>query len=236
MGAGIRTLALAGAALLVATTGEGGGRGVTLASLDGTPLTGELYEASARPAPAVVLIHMLTRNKGDWDAVANRIQDAGITALAIDLRGHGGSSGSAQALPEMVQDVQAAVGWLSARPGVRPGAIGLVGASIGASLALLASVNQPSVRAIGLVSPALDYRGLRTDVSLLKRIGARPLWLAASVDDPYALRTVRDFATEPSGPREQFVSTAAGHGTSLLAADNDVGRALVDWLRRSLLS
>jgi hypothetical protein len=33
-----------------------------------------------------------------------------------------------------------------------------------------------------------------------------------------------------------MVSSAKGHGTPLLNADNDVGRALVDWLRRSLLS
>ncbi len=215
---------------------EAGGRGVTLTSLDGTPLTGELYEASSRPAPGVVLIHMLTRNKGDWDSLANRIQDAGITALAIDLRGHGGSSGSPQALPAMVQDVRAAVQWLSARQGVRPGAIGIVGASLGASLALLAAVDLPMVRAIGLVSPSLDYRGLRTDTGLLKKIGARSIWLAASADDPLALRTLRDFASEPSGPREQMVSSHAGHGTSLLTADHEVGRALVDWLRRSLLS
>jgi len=227
---------LATALLLVAATAEAGGRGVTLTSLDGTALAGELYEASARPAPGVVLIHMLTRNKSDWDSLANRMQDAGITALAIDLRGHGASSGSPQALPAMVQDVRAAVQWLSARQGVRPAAIGIVGASLGASLALLAAVDLPMVRAIGLVSPSLDYRGLRTDTSLLKRLGARSIWLAASAEDPLALRTLHDFASEPSGPREQIVSSAAGHGSSLLNADHDVGRALVDWLRRSLLS
>ena len=221
---------------LFASPAEAGGRGVTLTSLDGTPLTGEMYEASSRPAPGVVLIHMLTRNKGDWDSLANRMQDAGITALAIDLRGHGGSSGSPQELPAMVQDVRAAVQWLSVRQGMRPGAIGIVGASLGASLALLAAVDLPLVRAIGLVSPSLDYRGLRTDTSLLKKIGGRSIWLAASTEDPLALRTLHDFAGEPSGPREQMVSSAKGHGTTLLNADHDVGRALVDWLRRSLLS
>ena len=223
------------ATLLLAPDAVGNGRSVTLSSLDGTPLAAELYEASSRPAPAVVLIHMLTRSRRDWNDVADRVQDAGITALALDLRGHGGSSGSAQSLPDMVQDVSAAVAWLSARPGVRPEAIGVVGASLGASLALLAAVEQPSLRAIGLVSPSLDYRGLRTDAGLLRRVGARPIWLAASGEDPYALRTLRDFASEPSGPREQFISNAAGHGTVLLAADGDLGRALVDWLRRSLL-
>ena len=224
------------AALALGSSAEASGRSVTFPSLDGTALTGEVYEASNRPAPAVVLVHMLTRTKADWNGVADRLQDAGITTLTFDLRGHGGSSGSPQALPEMVQDVRAAVQWLAARQGVRPGSIGLVGASLGASLALLATVDLPAVRAIGLLSPSLDYRGLRTDVNLVKRVGGRAIWLAASAQDPLAVRTLRDFAAENSGPREQLISDAAAHGTALLERDPEVGRALVDWLRRSLLS
>ena len=222
--------------MLSAAGAEASGRAVTFPSLDGTSLAGEFFEASSRPAPAVVLVHMLTRNKADWGSLPDRIQDAGITALTIDLRGHGGSSGSAQALPDMVQDVRAAVQWLAARQGVRSGSIGLVGASLGASLSLLAAVQLPPVRALALLSPSLDYRGLRTDVSLIRRLGGRSMWLVASAEDPLALRTLRDFAAEPSGPREQMISNSVAHGTALLERDADVGRALVDWLRRSLLS
>ncbi len=64
----------------------------------------------------------------------------------------------------------------------------------------------------------------------------RSTWMAASAEDLLALRTVRDIAAEPSGPREQHVSSAVAHGTVLLERDNDVARSLVDWLRRSLLS
>ncbi len=234
------------AMVLMASSVEASGRPVTFPSLDGTSLAAEFYESSNRPsfasrasedrAPGVVLVHMLSRNKGDWHGLPDRIQDAGITALAIDLRGHGGSSGSAGDLAAMVQDVRAAARWLASRPNVRPDAIAIVGASLGASLALLAATELPQVRAIGLLSPSLDYRGLRTDTGLVKRLGARSLWLAASSEDPLALRTQRDFAAETSGPREQHVSSAAGHGTVLLARDEDVARVLVDWLRRSLLS
>jgi pimeloyl-ACP methyl ester carboxylesterase len=119
---------------------------------------------------------------------------------------------------------------------VRGDQIAVVGASLGASLALLAVVNVPQVRAIALLSPSLDYRGLRTDNSLIKRLGARSIWLAASDQDPLALRSLRDIAAEPSGPREQHVSSVLAHGTVLLDKDGDVARSLVDWLRRSLLS
>ena len=224
------------ALLVVASTAEASGRAVTFASLDGTSLAGEYFEASSRPAPAVVLVHMLTRTKADWGSLPNRLQDAGVTALTVDLRGHGGSAGSSQALADMVQDVRAATAWLAARQGVRPGSVALVGASLGASLSLLAAVELPAVRAIALLSPSLDYRGLRTDVGLVRRLGGRSLWLAASAEDPLALRTVRDFAADNTGPREQVISTAVAHGTALLERDPEVGRALVDWLRRSLLS
>ena len=224
------------AVLLAPAPVEAAGTRVTFVSSDGTTLSGEFFEAFNRPSPGVVLVHMLSRNKSDWRELPDRIRDAGITALTIDLRGHGGSSGSAGELTAMIQDVRAAARWLASRANVRPDSIAIVGASLGASLALHAAIDLPQVRAIGLLSPSLDYRGLRTDTALVKRLGARSLWLAASTEDPLALRTLRDFAAEASGPREQMVSNAPAHGTMLLDRDGDVGRGLVDWLRRSLLS
>ena len=228
--------------LLLAPSAAAAGTRGSFPSTDGVTIAGELYEspsalrAMGDRAPAVLLVHMLSRSRGDWGGLPDRIRDAGLTALAIDLRGHGQSSGSAQDLQVMIQDVRAAAQWLASRPNVRGDRLAIVGASLGASLALLAAVDLPQVRAIGLLSPSLDYRGLRTDTGLVKRLGGRSLWLAASDQDPLALRTLRDMAAEPSGPREQHVSTAPAHGTVLLDRDGDVARVLVDWLRRSLLS
>ena len=222
--------------VLASPSAEAAGTRVSFPSGDGVMIAGELYEAASRPAPAVLLVHMLSRSHADWGGLPERIRDAGITALAIDLRGHGQSSGSAQDLQAMVGDVRAAALWLSTRPNVRGDQIAIVGASLGASLALLAVVNVPQVRAIALLSPSLDYRGLRTDNALIKRLGPRSIWLAASDQDPLALRSLRDIAAEPSGPREQHVSSVLAHGTVLLDKDGDVARSLVDWLRRSLLS
>ena len=222
--------------LLTSPAAEAAGTRVSVPSIDGVAIAGEFYEASSRPAPAVLLVHMLSRSRGDWGGLPDRIRDAGVTALAIDLRGHGQSSGSAQDLQVMIQDVRAAALWLASRPNVRGDQIAIVGASLGASLALLAAVDLPQVRALGLLSPSLDYRGLRTDAALVKRLGARSIWLVASDQDPLALRTMRDMAAEPSGPREQHVSNTLAHGTVLLDKDGDVARMLVDWLRRSLLS
>src|SRR5688500_11909872 len=147
----------------MAATALASGRPVTFTSSDATPLAAMFYEASNRPAPGVVLVHMLGRSKDEWSSTAERLQDAGISVLAIDLRGHGSSGGNGAMLAPMVDDVQAGLNWLSTRPGIRPGAIALVGASLGANLAALAVARGAAVRAVALISPSLDYRGVRID-------------------------------------------------------------------------
>jgi alpha-beta hydrolase superfamily lysophospholipase len=220
--------------VIVAPAASASGRAMTFTTADGSTIAATLYETANRPAPAVVLVHMLSRSKDEWIPIAERLQDEGATVLAFDLRGHGGSSGSAARLGPMVSDVRSAVEWLSTRAPSRPSAIGLVGASLGANLAAQAAADLPAVRAVALISPSLDYRGVRLDATLMRKLGQRPVFLAASTEDPYALRTIHEL-TAQEGPREQRVSTSHAHGTALLMADQDLTAALVDWLRRTLI-
>jgi len=92
----------------------------------------------------VILLHMLTRAREDWHAVATRLNEAGLHALAIDFRSHGSSTTGpviADQGPDwsrLVLDVQAARAFLTARPDqVRTTAIGIAGASVGANAAIL---------------------------------------------------------------------------------------------------
>lgn len=211
------------------------GRAVAFAAADGTSLAGTFYASNAEPAPAVLLVHMLGGRREDWANVAERLQQQGLAALTIDLRGHGGSGGTSMPLAGMAQDVRAAATWLSARAGVRPNAIGIAGASLGGSFALRIAVELPAVRSVALLSPSLDFRGVRIDPALVRKYGARPLLFIASGEDPYALRTVKELVTDTSGIREQRVSSAVAHGTHLLTADADLTTALVDWFRRTLV-
>jgi len=221
--------------LLLATASAvpASGRAVQLRASDGVTLAATVYEA--RPGPAVVLVHMLTRTKEDWRPLAERLQAAGLTALAFDLRGHGQSEGVAAPSAAMALDVRAALNWLADRPDAGSGAVAIVGASIGASLALLAAADTPAVRGVVLLSPAADYRGVRIEAAA-RKYGARPMLLAASGEDPYALRTLRALAGKDQPARQQRVSAAAAHGSYLLERDTELAAALVDWLRRTLLS
>jgi len=207
---------------------------VTVRTDDGVTIAATWYEPSSRPAPAVILVHMLQKSRRDWDQFASRLAAEGIGALAIDLRGHGESSGAAQDYAAMVQDVRAARRFLSSRGDVVPSRIGVAGASLGATLALLAAADDPSIVTAVLLSPTMDYRGMRLE-GAVKKYGSRPLLLVASDDDGYAGRTVRDIQKAGGGIRESMLLSHAGNGTAMLANDPDLARRLVEWLRRTLL-
>ena len=230
-----RALGVAAAALLVFTPLllDAAGRVVTFPSADGRTLTGLLMEARDRPAPAVVLVPMLGRPRDDWQVVAQRFADANISALAIDLPAAVLPADPAE-LTGWHAAILAAVAYLAGRPGdVRPAAIGVVGASLGANLAVVAAAADPAIRSIALISPSLDYRGLRIEAPLTD-YAARPALLMASVHDPYAARSVRALAQGAPGIREVRWSNVPAHGTALLARDAELTRSLVEWFQRTL--
>jgi len=204
---------------------------------DGVSIAATLYLPS-RPGPAVVLIHMQTRSRQDWEAVGPRLADAGLVALAIDLRGHGASdprpTGPSAKDGGIVADLRAARNYLATRREVTPGKVGLLGASIGANLAVVAAAADPTVRSIALLSPGLDYQGLRTQANL-NRYGNRPALLVGSREDAYVMITLRRLSSEGTGVREQLVLDGAGHGTTMLARQAGLVGVLVDWFKRTLL-
>lgn len=214
---------------------------VTLRTDDGATLAAQWYEPSSRPAPAVILVHMLHRSRRDWDSLAHQLAGDGIGALAIDLRGHGDSqryampdTGADAGYSAMLFDVKAAQRYLASRGDVQQTRVGIAGASLGANLAALAAAGDASLVSVALLSPSLDYRGLRIEQAV-KKIAARPVLLVAGSDDPYAARSARELQKTGGGPRELLLVPQAGHGTGMLSRDGDLGRALVDWFRRTLL-
>jgi hypothetical protein len=104
---------------------------------------------------------------------------------------------------------------------------------VGANVAILAAAD-PAVRSLALLSPGLDYRSLRTDAAL-RKYGGRPALLLAGSNDPCALRSAKELAAGGGGIREIRILENAGHGTTMLKGDHDLGGVLVDWFQRTLL-
>jgi len=208
---------------------------VSFRTEDGVTIAAVWYEPSFSPAPAVVLVHMLQRSKRDWEGLATRLAGAGIGALAIDLRGHGDSSqapSSAESgYADMLQDVRAARRFLAMRSDVIPSRIGIAGASLGANLAALAAADG-AFASVALLSPSLDYRGLRIEAAV-RKYGSKPMLLVSSDDDPYARRSALDLQ-KTGASRELLSLVGAGHGTNMLSRSYELPQVLVGFFRRTL--
>lgn len=223
-------IVLAALAMIDVTPAWAAGRPVAFRGADGRQVNATLNEANHRPAPAVVLLPMMGRPRDDWQAVAQRFADAGITALAIDLPGNGvpGDGG----MEAWRAEVGAAISYLVSRD-VGASSVGVAGASLGATLAAYAAAGDGRLRALALVSPVADYRGVRMG-NTLKQVGGRPVFLIGSHKDPYSARSIREFTKGAEGGFETAWSETPAHGTNLLAREPDLVRLLVEWFQRIL--
>lgn len=210
---------------------------VSIRTEDGVTLAA-VWNPAPEPSGAVLLLHSYLRSHADWDAVASRLHDAGLGVLELDLRGHGRSGGiGTDQFAMFPRDVKAALGWMKTQPGVLPGKIGIAGLNLGATLAVIGAGAEPAVRSIALISPAMEFRGLKCDTAMrafANRSGAA--LVAAGSLDPYGARSARQIADMEPGLRDlHLLDATAANGRALLQEQPDLVGALVDWFRRTLL-
>ncbi|HET7012020.1 MAG TPA: alpha/beta fold hydrolase [Anaerolineales bacterium] len=186
---------------------------VTVQGAQGFALRGT-WRAAGPSSPAVLLLHMYRGSRVDWAPEAEVMRQAGIASLALDLRGHGDTRGE-EDWELAVEDVAAAHAWIAQQPEVDDRRRATVGASIGANLALTHAASDPHIRAVALLSPGMDYFGIKLE-GVMSMYGERPILLAASDKDTYSADTVEVLAGEAMGPAILLVYPGSAHGTELL--------------------
>ena len=118
----------------------------------GVTLRGTLHapDGPALSRPAIVLCHGFggSSNGAGHPELARTLERAGYAVLRFDFRGCGASDGEHGRVicMEEVDDVRAAIGFLQTQAGVDPSKIGLIGASLGGSVALTAAALDERVK------------------------------------------------------------------------------------------
>jgi len=162
---------------------------ITLRTSDGVTLAATYYPArlgkkSGKDTATVILVHAYKGNRGDFDELALRLQDAGNAVMAPDLRGHGESGGpqgtlrAADFAAMARQDLEAVKRFLVEKNNagqLNIERLGLVGVEMGATVAInwaaldwswpvLATGKQgQDVKALALISPQWSFKGMRID-------------------------------------------------------------------------
>ncbi|MEZ4643471.1 MAG: alpha/beta fold hydrolase [Chloroflexota bacterium] len=127
---------------------------ITLTSADNTRLSA-WYIPSTNGA-AILLLHGHSGNRLGAMYHAEKLVSAGYGVLMPDLRRHGSSEGKVFGRGEAERDdVLTAVSYLSKRPDINPGGIGIFGISVGGTLALHAAAATVAIRAVAVDGPSL---------------------------------------------------------------------------------
>jgi len=222
---------------------------ISIESPDKTVIVGSFFESSKPSSHAVLLLHQWQSDRHSFDEFAKRMQATGFNVLSIDGRGFGESTktvdGKAvapertdEAVKAMLDDVGAAVDFLSKQKNVDPDRIGIVGASYGSSLAIIYAADHPNIKSVALLSPGLNYFGNMQTEPAIKKYGDRSLFMAASTEDSESADAVAQLGRAGGRPnsdnRDVLVVTTGGHGTNLFTPDGRVENALQGFLVRTL--
>ncbi len=162
--------------------------------------------------PAVVVCHPHPLHGGSMSAnvvfnICEALARRSIIALRFNFRGVGKSGGTFGGGIAEQDDARAALALASATPGIDKERLGLTGYSFGGRVALAVAAEEPRVRLLALVAPAL----LETDSEQLKSY-SRPVFLIIGEnDDVIRPALVRRHLGDSAGPRQGEVVASADH-------------------------
>ncbi len=217
------------------------------------------YFPAAKPGPGVLLYHQSNRTRQSWEEVARQLAAAGINTLAVDMRGHGESTGKLDErywTQPWAGDLDAAFQYLISQPGVARDVIGAGGAGwMGVNNAVeMARRHSAEVKSLVMLSGET----LNPQLRFLHQASQLPELFVVSDDDEYppTREAMEWLYVRSSSPAKRFIHYAAAHdapwlwyetsdsskvaargahGTDLFKTHPDLPGIIVEWLVTTLM-
>ena len=222
-------------------------RKIFLTTKDGLKIAANLYSAE-QPKGWIVFSHMMPAVKESWNDLAKLFQGAGYEGIAIDLRGHGESisGGLTRKLnyrnfsdtehQKSILDLAAAADFLVQERKAAAEKIYFVGASIGANLSLQYISEHSEFKTAVLLSPGLDYRGVKTEPMVKKLSAGQKVFFVSAKDDVRsggnnAEENQKLYDLTPQGVKKQIkIYETGGHGTDILNVQSELSDLIKDFI------
>jgi len=212
---------------------------LTEKSKDGYMITVEIYPPDTVKPPSVILVHRYGGNRSLWKQVAVLLQQRGIMAAAVDLRGHGESVKkdservNYRQLPEdswlgALHDIGVARDLLL-KHGADPENIIIAGEGLGANLALRYALEDTAMQGVIMISAGLESNGVAAG-DFIQKLDDCPTLLMASEGDAYAATSAS--ALNQAAPVFSELRTWSGsaHGVDIFVAHPEAIEFMLEWL------
>ena len=223
-------------------------RTVELQTPDQVKIMGDWHRPSAKTDqkfPAVLLLHGFGEERSVWGSfITEHLLKNNFAVLNIDLRGHGASVFKGQEklfadrswLTDSKQfplDLETAIKWLESQNEVDQNRIAVVGGSLGANLAFLASGKYEVIRsAVVLSGNPKNAQALAKGCENFQPHSI--LYIATQGDDQTAY-SAREFERLTGFPvRVQIYENSNAHGTKILQEIPKAATLVAEWLTNTL--
>ena len=209
------------------------------------PIPSEEEGAKGVDAPTVICLPMYTSTLSSYSPLVAPLLVRGMNVLTLDLRGHGESAPELAKLVKdrdkdvfqaMHLDVEAAVTWLESQ-GFDPTRVGLVGASVGCSVAAARAARDAGpFRAVVLMTPGAGYLGIDTLADAANWSGTPLLVLSSKEEYERGVKAVDEaFRPVASDMLVDVYSERSIHGTRMFGKVGGVEERIGDWLAERLV-
>ncbi len=211
---------------------------ITRNAPDDIALVADFYAASAETtgAPVIIALHMLNSQRAAYAPIIPDLHDAGYAILNVDMRGHG-ESGGARDWEAAIADVADWIAWLDAGGQLNEAGLAIMGASIGANVAIISCADSAVCAGAIALSPGLDYRGVKPEAALVDGLADRAALLVAAGRDQSSATAIRQMFLKAQGAVTARMYTGRAHGTRLFDSDYDSLSGLITlWLKEQFQS
>ena len=185
----------------------------------------------------VLLLHDIGKSHTAFSAFTEKLAAAGFGYLAIDFRGHGGSTdgglytsfakeGVDNEYNKMARDVDAAMAYLKSQK-IAEADIMWVGVGMGANVAAKAANLWPEVGGIALLTPVTNFRDVLAIPAL--RVYKGFVFIASAADDK------KTFLEASIMRNVAFLTSGEGNVTFATAYDKKGHELLDSWVSAELL-
>lgn len=215
-----------------------GAEPVTLTAADGVKVYGEFWPAVERSAPLILAFHQAGSSHAEYAPLAQRLNRAGFSVLAIDQRSGGGefggknqtvaARGRSTTYDAALPNLAAALAWGRAKAGGAP--LIVWGSSYSAALVfLLAAAHPADVQGLLAFSPG-EYLDAPDAVHSAAQKLRMPVFIdqSSSKDEIDQSRSI--LQATASTDKTQFVPAKHGvHGSATLRTDRNAAGAEENW-------
>ncbi|MFC1500917.1 alpha/beta hydrolase [Elusimicrobiota bacterium] len=213
---------------------------ISFSTNDGVKIYGSFIKPGSPDKVTFVLLHGLGSSKEEWKHLQGILARKGYGVLAYDARGHGesnkvddgnilnynffGDPTETDQWTNMIVDLNSVINFLISEKEIKRHKIGLIGASIGANVAMIYGASHYEVPVIVLLSPGLEYMGLKT-LENIDPYKTKKVAIVAAAEDIYAFKSSAIlYSIIKDNPKASFITTRRGHGVGMFngRTENDI--------------